>query len=393
LHGRPALDAYNPLPNHASRHDMAPQTDESPHMQADHFAPTLVRWQRLHGRHDLPWQHGDAYGVWVSEIMLQQTQVQTVIGYYARFMARFPTLATLAAADEGSVMESWSGLGYYARARNLHRAARELMQRFDGRFPAAVDDIASLPGIGRSTAAAIATFCFGAHEPILDGNVKRVFARVFGIEGFPGARAVEQQMWALARELMPACDGAAYTQALMDLGATLCSRSRPRCADCPLRACCVAQRDGRQRELPAPRPAKARPQRLRFALLIECAGRVLLERRPGHGIWGGLLSLPELAAQTLPDALAESGRWLANHGLPDSDVEAMTPVIHGFTHFELHLVPLHVDVESSATPLLAGETPLHWQVLDGAAEAALPAPVRKLLAQHDASRGAPRLLP
>lgn len=372
---------------------MAPQTDASPLVQNDDFAPTLVRWQRLHGRHDLPWQHGDAYGVWVSEIMLQQTQVQTVIGYYARFMARFPTVAALAAADEGSVMESWSGLGYYARARNLHRAAREVMQRFDGRFPATAGDIASLPGIGRSTAAAIATFCFGAHEPILDGNVKRVFARVFGIEGYPGVRVVEQQMWVLARELMPTRDGAVYTQALMDLGATVCTRARPRCADCPLRARCVAQHAGRQRELPAPRPAKVRPQRLRFALLIECAGRVLLERRPGQGIWGGLLSLPELTAQTQPDALAEAGRWLTIHGLSDHAAEAMAPVVHGFTHFELHLVPLHVCIASSATPVLAAETALHWQPLDSATEAALPAPVRKLLAQHDAGRSTPRRLP
>jgi len=368
---------------------MALQTDESPHTQAADFAPTLVHWQRLHGRHDLPWQHGDAYGVWVSEIMLQQTQVQTVIGYYARFMARFPTLSALAAADEDSVMESWSGLGYYARARNLHRAAREVTQRFDGRFPAAVDDIASLPGIGRSTAAAIATFCFGAHEPILDGNVKRVFARVFGIEGFTGTRAVEQRMWALARCLMPACDGAAYTQALMDLGATLCTRGRPRCAECPLRERCVAHRDGRQRQLPAPRPAKVRPQRLRFALLIECADHVLLERRPGQGIWGGLLSLPELTAQTPPDAQVEAGRWLASHGLPDCTAEAMAPVIHGFTHFELHLLPLHITVAGSAVPLLAGETSLHWQALGNVTEAALPAPVRKLLEPLDACRRAP----
>ncbi|MDP3287095.1 MAG: NUDIX domain-containing protein, partial [Methyloversatilis sp.] len=227
----------------------------------------------------------------------------------------------------------------------------------------------------------------------LDGNVKRVFARVFGIEGFPGTRAVEQQMWAQARELMPASDGVAYTQALMDLGATVCTRGRPRCSDCPLRERCVARRDGRQREFPAPRPAKVRPQRLRFALLIECAGRVLLERRPGQGIWGGLLSLPELAAQNLTDAETEASRWLANHGLPDHVVEVMAPVIHGFTHFELHLVPLHITVVGSAAPLLAGEAPLHWQPLDDATEAALPAPVRKLLAQHDADRRTPRPLP
>jgi A/G-specific adenine glycosylase len=361
---------------------MPSPSDHRAHAPADqpagHFAAALVRWQRLHGRHDLPWQTGDAYGVWVSEIMLQQTQVQTVIGYYARFMARFPTLPALAAAHESAVMEQWSGLGYYARARNLHRAARDIMRRFDGRFPAAVDDIVSLPGIGRSTAAAIATFCFGAHEPILDGNVKRVFARVFGIEGFPGTRVVEQQMWALAHALMPARDGAAYTQALMDLGATLCTRSRPRCVDCPLRDRCIAYRDGRQRELPAPRPAKERPQRLRFALLIESAGHVLLERRPGEGIWGGLLSLPELAAQTLPDALAEACRWRSAHGMPGGVAEAMPPVRHGFTHFELHLVPLHLQIDAPIQPLASG-TSLHWQPLSKVADAALPAPVRKLL--------------
>ncbi len=350
----------------------------SPHSaESAPFAGTLVTWQRTHGRHDLPWQNDDPYGVWVSEIMLQQTQVQTVIGYYARFMARFPTLHALASADETSVMEAWSGLGYYARARNLHRAAREVMSRFGGHFPQAVADIESLPGIGRSTAAAIATFCFGAREPILDGNVKRVFARVFGIDGFPGARAVEQRMWALAQAQMPTRDAAVYTQALMDLGATVCTRSRPRCDACPVSGRCVARATGRQRELPAPRPARVRPQRLRFALLVESQGQVLLERRPGTGIWGGLLSLPELAAQTLPEAQIEAARWAAMHGLPPANAEPMAPVIHGFTHFELHLMPLKLHIDAPVTP--AGETTLHWQALTTAHDAALPAPVRSLL--------------
>ncbi|MFZ5454052.1 MAG: A/G-specific adenine glycosylase [Pseudomonadota bacterium] len=348
---------------------------------SDDFAATLVHWQRLHGRHDLPWQTGDAYGVWVSEIMLQQTQVQTVIGYYGRFIERFPTLAALAAADEATVMENWSGLGYYARARNLHRAAREVMTRFGGRFPRTVEDIESLPGIGRSTASAIATFCFGAHAPILDGNVKRVFARVFGIDGFPGTRAVEQRMWALAHALMPTHDGAVYTQALMDLGATVCTRNRPRCDACPVAARCEARLQGRQRELPAPRPAKLRPQRLRHALLVTTADAVLLERRPGHGIWGGLLSLPELAAQTLPEALSEAAHWLAAHGISGGAVQAMTPVIHGFTHFELHLVPLRIAVDARGA--FAAESSLHWQPRTDVTSAALPAPVRRLLEALD----------
>lgn len=347
----------------------------------DDFAATLVRWQRTHGRHDLPWQGGDAYAVWVSEIMLQQTQVQTVIGYYRRFMQRFPTLTALAAADEAAVMENWSGLGYYARARNLHRAAREVMARFDGRFPATVESIESLPGIGRSTASAIATFCFGARAPILDGNVKRVFARVFGIDGFPGAHAVEQRMWSLARDLMPARDGATYTQALMDLGATVCTRNRPGCERCPLAARCIARAQGRQRELPAPRPARARPLRLSHALLLRTQDALLLERRPGHGIWGGLLSLPEIEAQSLAEAQEEAMRWLAGHGMPMSVPQALPAIAHGFTHFELRLVPLEVRT-STATPF-AADSSLQWHALSAIGSAALPAPVRRLLASLD----------
>ncbi len=345
------------------------------------FAAVLIDWQRRHGRHDLPWQGADAYGVWVSEIMLQQTQVQTVIAYYQRFMQRFPTLRRLAEADETSVLEHWSGLGYYARARNLHRAAREIMTRFDGRFPHAVEDIESLPGIGRSTAAAIATFCFGARAPILDGNVKRVFARVFGIEGFPGLRAVEQRMWALAQERMPQQDAAIYTQALMDLGATVCTRNRPRCAACPVAADCVAHVQGRERELPAPRPARARPLRERHALLVLRPDAVLLERRPGHGIWGGLLSLPELAADTPAAAHDEALRWLQAHGLQSESLRPLPAVQHGFTHFQLHLYPIRADVRA-ATPF-AADTALDWQDRSTLAGAALPAPVRRLLESLD----------
>ncbi|MCZ2173466.1 MAG: A/G-specific adenine glycosylase, partial [Burkholderiales bacterium] len=209
------------------------------------FAQTLIRWQKAAGRHDLPWQQkgrADPYRVWLSEIMLQQTQVATAIPYYRRFLARFPDLARLAAAPAEEVMALWSGLGYYARARNLQQAAQDIVARHNGRFPHHLADIEALPGIGRSTAAAIAVFAFGTRAAILDGNVRRVLARAFGIEGFPGEKAVEKRLWALAESLLPERDLVAYTQGLMDLGATLCTRGKPRCGDCPLAAQCVARR-------------------------------------------------------------------------------------------------------------------------------------------------------
>ena len=224
------------------------------------FSSKIVRWQRRHGRHDLPWQGTrDPYAVWLSEIMLQQTQVATVVPYYQRFRARFPDIASLAAGSEDEVLRLWSGLGYYSRARNLHHAAQLVVERHGGRFPDALADIASLPGIGRSTAAAIAGFAFGARAAILDGNVKRVLARHFLVAGFPGERAVEQQLWALAESLVPARDNAAYIQGLMDLGATVCTARDPQCARCPVRGTCGAHAAGRVAEFPAPRAAEGRP--------------------------------------------------------------------------------------------------------------------------------------
>ncbi|MFP4905238.1 A/G-specific adenine glycosylase, partial [Paraburkholderia sp. BR14261] len=231
------------------------------------FAPRLIAWQREHGRHDLPWQNTrDPYRIWLSEIMLQQTQVSTVIPYYTRFLERFPTVEALAAAPDDDVMALWAGLGYYSRARNLHRCAQVVADTHGGKFPQTVEALAELPGIGRSTAAAIASFAFGARETILDGNVKRVLARVFGVEGFPGEKRVENAMWTLAETLVPGpeasdADVSAYTQGLMDLGATLCGRGKPDCARCPFAQDCVANTTGRQRELPAARPKKAVPTR------------------------------------------------------------------------------------------------------------------------------------
>ncbi len=328
------------------------------------FARLLIRWQKRAGRHDLPWQQKgrarDPYRVWLAEIMLQQTQVATVIPYYRRFLDRFPDLAGLAAAPAEEVMALWSGLGYYARARNLRRAAQEVVARHGGRFPRRIEDIESLPGIGRSTAAAIAVFAFGARAAILDGNVRRVLARAFGIEGPPGEKAVEARLWQLAEALLPARGIEAYTQGLMDLGATLCLLRRPRCGDCPLAARCVALRGNRVGELPTPRAKRAVPLRAVSVLLLLRRGRVLLERRPPQGIWGGLLSLPELPDGNLPRRYGTA---------------VPLPVVrHAFTHFRLDIAPLLCKVSRCDTP--AGGIWLSLKELDAAP---LPAPVRKIL--------------
>ena len=327
------------------------------------FARSLIRWQKRAGRHDLPWQQkgrADPYRVWLSEIMLQQTQVATVIPYYRRFLDRFPDLARLAAAPAEDVMALWSGLGYYARARNLQRAAQAIVATHGGRFPHRIEDIEALPGVGRSTAAAIAVFAFGARAAILDGNVKRVLARVFGVDGFPGDKAVEARLWALAESLLPERDLVAYTQGLMDLGATLCTRSSPRCGDCPLAARCVALREGRVAELPTPRARRAVPQRAVRVLVLLDRGRVLLERRPPRGIWGGLLSLPELPDGELPRRYASA--------------QPLPVVRHAFTHFRLDILPLVAKVSRRNT---APEGV--WLSLKEIDAAPLPAPIRTIL--------------
>ncbi|MDY0013778.1 MAG: A/G-specific adenine glycosylase [Rhodocyclaceae bacterium] len=337
------------------------------------FAPRLLAWQATHGRHDLPWQgHQDPYPVWLSEIMLQQTQVDTVIPYYQRFLARFPDLASLAGAPVEAVMALWSGLGYYARARNLHRCAQVLMTQHGGRFPPSAQAIAELPGIGRSTAAAIAAFAFGERRAILDGNVKRVLCRVFGVEGFPGERAVENRLWALAEALLPETRVGAYIQAQMDLGATLCTRARPACPRCPLRASCVASQTGRQASLPTPRPRKTPPRKVSRVLVILRDGAVLLERRPPAGIWGGLLALPEIPAE------ADAVRWAATElGLAAHPAQALPALTHAFTHFVLEIRPELVEAREGGIRLAEG--PQSWLALAELEGAALPTPVRRIL--------------
>ena len=336
------------------------------------FSERLVGWQKLHGRKGLPWQDTrDPYRVWLSEIMLQQTQVATVIPYYLRFLERFPQLADLAAAPVEAVMPLWSGLGYYARARNLHKCAQVVLERYRGEFPRDAKLIAELPGIGRSTANAIASFCFGAQTPILDGNVKRVFARCFGIDGFPGILKIEREMWALAERLMSAVDTGTYTQAQMDLGATVCTRGKPLCHRCPLADICVAHRDNRVGELPTPRPKKTVPERESVFLLMQGPAGILLEQRPPSGIWGGLLCLPELPSG------GDAAHYAQQHYGVAADAWQELPALrHTFTHFRLTLRPLHARV--TQTPA-AMENNLRWLGVADYAEAALPTPIRTLL--------------
>jgi A/G-specific adenine glycosylase len=346
------------------------------------FPTRLIAWQRAHGRHDLPWQNTrDPYRIWLSEIMLQQTQVGTVIPYYARFLARFPDVAALAAAPLDDVMALWAGLGYYSRARNLHRCAQTVVERHGGAFPEAVEALAELPGIGRSTAAAIASFAFGARATILDGNVKRVLARVFGIEGFPGEKRVENAMWTLAESLLPAEASndavSAYTQGLMDLGATLCVRGKPDCARCPFAPDCVANTTGRQRALPAARPKKAVPTRRTWMLVLRDGDEVLLEKRPPSGIWGGLWSLPEAADES---SLAERVRAFGGA----APLAPLAPLTHTFTHFRLDIEPRIAELApvtdaASVGVVEAGDAQTAWVALRDIDAYGVPAPVRKLL--------------
>ncbi|GBG13671.1 A/G-specific adenine glycosylase [Novimethylophilus kurashikiensis] len=336
------------------------------------FSQKLIDWQRQHGRHTLPWQNTrDPYAIWISEIMLQQTQVSAVIPYYQRFMTRFPTIAALAGAHEDEVLQHWSGLGYYSRARNLHEAARRMVTLHQGTFPQNFEDIQALPGIGRSTAAAIASFAFGQRQAILDGNVKRVFARVFGISGWPGQPAIEKQMWVLAESLLPTEDIERYTQGLMDLGATLCTRTKPDCLRCPMQDDCVALRESLTTELPSPKPRKALSEKETVMLVIMDGEDILLEKRPSSGIWGGLWSLPEAAIGEDYAAIIKS-----RFGLEAELGQTWAPLTHTFTHFRLEITPQPLCVIGRPASQPSGTL---WLSLDDAIEAAIPTPVRTLL--------------
>lgn len=333
------------------------------------FTEQLIIWQKQAGRHNLPWQKTrDPYRIWLSEIMLQQTQVLTVIPYYLRFLDRFPNILALATAPIEQVIELWAGLGYYARARNLHRCAQQIATVYGGFFPKTEEQLVELAGIGRSTAAAIAAFAFGQRAAILDGNVKRVLCRQFGIEGFPGSAIVERKLWTLAVELLPNNDIEAYTQGLMDLGSTCCTRSKPQCAKCPVSAGCIALRDGRQNELPEAKPRATIPQRNATFALIFDGHRLLLERRPPTGIWGSLLVPPE----------GDIDHTLTRLGLYSHSQEVLPELKHAFTHYWLTLQPVLCRV---APQSVVNENGLLWIDLSAAAKVGVPTPIAKLIRQ------------
>lgn len=406
-------DRQDGNPQADDRQDGTPTDVAPPDDPADGFGPRVVAWQRRHGRHALPWQQDrDPYRIWLSEIMLQQTQVATVIPYFEAFTAAFPTVQALADAPEEAVMARWAGLGYYSRARNLHRCAQHLVEAHGGRFPSDREALQALPGIGRTTAAAIAVFAFGRREAILDGNVKRVLGRHEAIEGFPGAPAVERQLWARAQALLPSRGLRAYTQGLMDLGATVCLRTAPRCGQCPVAGTCGARRENRQHLLPAPRPRRQVPQRAAAVLVVLRAGasgtEVWLPRREGPGVWAGLRSLPELpleadvapapspgrADATAHDepsgspsqALADWARGVLAQACPGVEgagalvvrrARPLAPVDHAFTHFRLRLYPWLIETPVGlAAP---GAPDPAWPGLAALDDIALPAPIRRLL--------------
>jgi A/G-specific adenine glycosylase len=337
------------------------------------FAARLIAWQRRHGRHELPWQGTrDPYRIWLAEIMLQQTQVRTVIPYYGRFLARFPDLVSLAAASLDQVLQLWSGLGYYSRARNLHAAALAVIKRHGGRFPSSRQALASLPGVGRSTAAAIAVFAWGAREAILDGNVRRVLARSFAVEGRPGSSEAQQRLWALAEALLPRTHIQRYTQALMDLGSMICTRTLPRCAKCPLAGMCEAERLGKPTAFPARRARGKLPQRQTLMLLALSDDRVLLEKRPPTGVWGGLWSLPEFASERHAVRVCRE-----RFGFTAERRRRLEPLRHGFSHYSLTITPLLCRARPQS--LRAEEPGIAWYALEEAIGSSIPAPVRTLL--------------
>ncbi|MDH5359185.1 MAG: A/G-specific adenine glycosylase [Gammaproteobacteria bacterium] len=347
-------------------------------MKTDRFSQQLLTWYDRYGRHDLPWKRNpSAYRVWVSEIMLQQTQVATVIPYFERFMQRFPDLLSLATANTDEVLHLWTGLGYYARGRNLHKAAQQIITDHDGVFPVLFEEVIALPGIGRSTAGAILAQAMGQRHAILDGNVKRVLCRYHAIEGWPGERAIEQQLWQLAERHTPSQRLADYTQAIMDLGATLCRRSKPRCQECPIQQGCQAAQQQRQNELPQRKPKKAIPvKNTRMLILTNSEGEVLLQQRPPNGLWGGLWTLPQC-----DDEAAELKLWVASElGLRLQQITIWPAMRHSFSHY-------HLDI----TPILALALPLDNRIMEAGAtvwynsqqpdERGLAAPVVRLLQQ------------
>ena len=343
-------------------------------MSAD-FSARVLAWYDEHGRKHLPWQRScDPYPIWVSEIMLQQTQVQTVIPYFERFMASFPDVLALADAELDTVLSHWSGLGYYARARNLHRAAGVIRDEHGGLFPRDFDAVEGLPGIGRSTAGAILSLAHGDRFAILDGNVKRVLARHAAVDGWPGKTSVHKRLWDIADARTPDERVGAYTQAMMDLGATLCTRSHPACDACPVSADCIARQQDAVADFPGRKPKKVKPLRQTTMVLALRNGQIYMERRPPVGIWGGLWSFPEIE----PDAIDDwSERELA---APAVEKTALQTLRHSFSHFDLDIHPVLVHADG-ASRTVADSADRAWFAVDAQPPGGIAAPVSRLIQQ------------
>lgn len=343
------------------------------------FSQRILDWFYHNGRKDLPWQKDiSPYRVWVSEIMLQQTQVKTVIPYFERFMQSFPDVVSLANASQDEVLHHWTGLGYYARARNLHKAAMAIRDDHDGEFPQSLEQVVALPGIGRSTAGAVLSIACGQSHSILDGNVKRVLARYFAIDGWPGNKKVEDQLWEYADKLTPQIDTHHYTQAMMDMGATLCTRSKPKCDECPLQHDCLAYAQGRQGELPGKKPKKALPEKATVMLLPKLHEQILIYKRPPAGLWGGLWGFYE--AQSLQH-LSEQATQL---GLEDYQLEELDVFRHTFSHFHLDIQPVILHLQNLPQDRVQDEQQL-WYDLKNPANVGLAAPTKKLFAKITAN--------
>lgn len=345
-------------------------------MTPQEFNSAVLEWFDQHGRHNLPWQKNKtAYHTWISEIMLQQTQVTTVIPYYERFIDRFPSVFDLANADIDDVLHLWTGLGYYARARNLHKAAKIVAFELDGEFPKSVEELEELPGIGRSTAGAVLSIATGKRAAILDGNVKRVLARFYALEGWPGTSANQKVLWSHAEENTPFERVGEYTQAMMDMGATLCTRNKPSCLICPVEPGCAAARTGNPSQYPHPKPKKDKPIKQTYLLLIQNKNReTLLEQRPPTGIWGGLWCLPEIS--DLRDTETDLGLKLE-----DKNVQVLEPMRHTFSHYHLDITPVRVTV-NNPTDCVMEASPTLWYNLQQPESVGLAAPVKKLLEKY-----------
>ncbi len=351
---------------------MSRKDRQQEHKAMSSFARQVTDWQITHGRHHLPWQDSeDPYRIWLSEIMLQQTTVRTVVKYYNTFLERFPCLSSLADAHEDDVLQRWSGLGYYRRARNLHSAARQIVNN-GGRFPCSYEDLLGLPGVGRSTAGAILVFAFGKVYPILDGNVKRVLARYFCIECPLSSASVNKKLWRLSEKLLPKTNIRPYTQGLMDLGATICTKSKPACVMCPLQRGCKSLKEGKCAAVPVRKKRPLTPLKKVYMLVCINNGYLMMEKRGYKGVWGGLLSFPEVNSRVQVEK-----KWLDNSHLEFTNISYLNSFKHGFSHFRLMIYP--VVAESKYRHAFFKGKQVCWLTYQDALQAAIPTAIRKII--------------